>query len=102
MILRALLLVVLLGGLAPQSAQADPDDRWERRQERREQRREDRLTNGLAPQAPESRVGPGEAARQAQAQNGGGRVLGVQQIGGGWQVKLLKDGEVRSVFVQDR
>ncbi|MDO9453861.1 MAG: hypothetical protein Q7J29_13490 [Stagnimonas sp.] len=41
-----------------------------------------------------------EAARQAQSLNGGGRVLSVEQANGGWRVKLLKDGNVRFVFVQ--
>ena len=42
-----------------------------------------------------------EAARQAQSINGGGRVLSVDQANGGWRVKLLKDGNVRFVFVPD-
>lgn len=40
-----------------------------------------------------------EAAREAQQRNGGGRVLSVDEAGGGWRVKLLKDGNVRIVFV---
>lgn len=40
-----------------------------------------------------------EAAREAQAINGGGRVLSVDAADGGWRVKLLKDGNVRFVFV---
>lgn len=40
-----------------------------------------------------------EAARQAQAINGGGRVLSVEDAKGGWRVKLLKNGDVRFVFV---
>lgn len=40
-----------------------------------------------------------EAAREAQAINGGGRVLSVDEANGGWRVKLLKDGNVRFVFV---
>lgn len=42
-----------------------------------------------------------DAARQAQAINGGGRVLSVDEANGGWRVKLLKDGNVRFVFVPD-
>lgn len=41
-----------------------------------------------------------EAARQAQSINGGGRVLSVEDANGGWRVKLLKDGNVRIVFIQ--
>lgn len=41
----------------------------------------------------------GDAARQAQSLNGGGRVLSVEEANGGWRVKLLKDGNVRFVFV---
>lgn len=40
-----------------------------------------------------------QAAREAQQRNGGGRVLSVDEAGGGWRVKLLKDGNVRIVFV---
>jgi len=40
-----------------------------------------------------------DAARQAQSLNGGGRVLSVDEANGGWRVKLLKDGNVRFVFV---
>lgn len=42
---------------------------------------------------------PQDAARQAQQMNGGGRVLSVDAASGGWRVKLLKDGNVRIVFV---
>lgn len=41
-----------------------------------------------------------EAARRAQSINGGGRVLSVEDANGGWRVKLLKDGNVRIVFMQ--
>lgn len=40
-----------------------------------------------------------DAAREAQAINGGGRVLSVDEANGGWRVKLLKEGNVRFVFV---
>lgn len=42
-----------------------------------------------------------DAARQAQDLNGGGRVLSVEEARGGWRVKLLKEGNVRIVFVPD-
>lgn len=99
--LRALLLFLTLGGLGTQSAHADSRDRWERKQERRE-RTEDRLTNRLIPQAPETgRLSSDEASRIAQQRNGGGRVLGVSPAIDGWRVRLVKDGEVRTVFVPD-
>jgi hypothetical protein len=46
-------------------------------------------------------LSPGEAARRAQQMNGGGRVLAVEQAQGGWRVKLIKNGDVRIVFVPD-
>lgn len=39
------------------------------------------------------------AARAAQRLNGGGRVLSVNPEGDGYQVRLLRDGEVRSYFI---
>jgi hypothetical protein len=45
-------------------------------------------------------LSPDEAARRAQQQNGGGRVLSVEPAGNGYRVKLLRDGEVRIVYVQ--
>lgn len=46
-------------------------------------------------------MSPGEAARRAQEMNNGGRVLSVEPAGGGWRVKLIKNGDVRIVFVPD-
>ena len=40
-----------------------------------------------------------DAARRAQQQNGGGRVLSVDPEGDGYRVKVLKDGEVRTHHV---
>jgi hypothetical protein len=40
-----------------------------------------------------------DAARIAQQQNGGGRVLSVDRSVDGYSVKLLKNGDVRVVFV---
>jgi hypothetical protein len=56
------------------------------------------------PDRGESRSGRGnssDAAKRAQQMNGGGRVLSVDAVAGGHRVKLLKDGEVRIVFVPD-
>lgn len=50
-------------------------------------------------QAHRGRVTPGEAARHAQRVNGGGRVLSVMHANGGYRVKLIKNGEIRVVFV---
>lgn len=44
-------------------------------------------------------ITPGEAARHAQRINGGGRVLSVSRGHDGYRVKLIKNGEVRVVFV---
>jgi len=49
---------------------------------------------------PRRGMSPNEAAQRAQAMNGGGRVLSVEPAGEGYRVKLLRDGEVRVVFVQ--
>lgn len=50
---------------------------------------------------PHSQRSPKQAAREAQQINSGGRVLSVDAANGGWRVKLLKDGNVRIVFVPD-
>ena len=44
----------------------------------------------------------GEAAHRAQQLNGGGRVLAVDPADSGYRVRVLKDGEVRSVYVPGR
>lgn len=44
-------------------------------------------------------MSPSEAARIAQQQNGGGRVLAVERGDRGYRVKLLKNGDVRIVNV---
>jgi hypothetical protein len=41
----------------------------------------------------------GQAAQRAQQLNGGGRVLAVDPSEQGYRVRVLKDGEVRSVYV---
>jgi hypothetical protein len=48
-----------------------------------------------------SRMSPSQAAREAQQRYGGGRVLSVDSMGGGYRVKLLRDGDVRVVFISD-
>lgn len=59
-----------------------------------------RESRGERDNAPGHGMSPGEAAQRAQAMNGGGRVLSVEPAGDGYRVKLLRDGEVRVVFVQ--
>ena len=49
---------------------------------------------------PRGGLSPNEAAKRAQRENGGGRVLSVEPTGSGYRVKLLRDGEVRVVYVQ--
>ncbi|MGQ0701373.1 MAG: hypothetical protein ACT4PZ_24410 [Panacagrimonas sp.] len=49
-----------------------------------------------------SRMGPAQAARVAQKRYGGGKVLGVESADDGYRVKLLRNGDVRIVFVPDR
>lgn len=52
------------------------------------------------PAAPAHNLSVGDAAQRAQQMNGGGRVLAVDPSeGGGYKVRMLKDGEVRSVYV---
>lgn len=97
---RSMLLVcaVTLAGLLGQPASArDREHQRDRDQDdrpKREQRepREHRQRDG-------HRSSPEMAARLAQQQNGGGRVLSVDRDGDGYRVKLLKDGEVRSYFI---
>ncbi|MGH8517696.1 MAG: hypothetical protein ACREUE_09575 [Panacagrimonas sp.] len=48
-----------------------------------------------------SRMTAAQAARQAQHQYGGGRVLSVDSMGDGYRVKLLREGDVRVVFISD-
>ena len=49
-----------------------------------------------------SRMTAAQAARQAQEQYGGGKVLSVDSTGDGFRVKLLRNGDVRVVFIPDR
>lgn len=48
---------------------------------------------------PQNRMSSGQAAQRAQQLNGGGRVLAVDPAEQGYRVRVLKDGEVRSVYV---
>ena len=94
---RSMLLVctVALTGLLmqPVSARDRQNHRSDRNDERSEREQHPRDN-------PRQRGNQAEtAARIAQQQNGGGRVLSVNPDGNGYRVKLLKDGEVRSYFI---
>lgn len=80
-------LLMAASWLGPQAGPADARDR-------------DLLR--LPPQLSDTRargITPAEAARIAQQQNGGGRVLAVEPEAGGYRVKLLKNGDVRILYV---
>lgn len=87
----ALMIALLSAGLLAQPADARPP--WQRQNQDapppdRQQPRDNRGDRAAA------------AARQAQAANGGGRVLSVEPEGSGYRVKVLKDGEVRTHHVE--
>jgi len=86
--MRTLLIVcaLLSAGLLSGPADARSRERKPQQQEQQQQPRETRVPR---------RDDSAEAARRAQAQNGGGRVLSVEPEGSGYRVKVLKDGEVR-------
>jgi hypothetical protein len=54
---------------------------------------------GPGPQGMPPRLPPNEAAHRAQMISGGGRVLAVDPASSGYRVRVLKDGEVRSIYV---
>lgn len=96
--MRASLLIVcavVSAGLL--SGPADARSRGQQREERQEQRQDSResLRDGRGDRGDRS----GDAARRAQQRNGGGRVLSVDPENGGYRVKVLKDGEVRTHHV---
>lgn len=92
----AILVALFVGGLALiPSADARPKERF--RVEVPEARgAPDSLMDGR------SRMSPAQAAREAQQRYGGGKVLSVDPSGDGYRVKLVRDGDVRVVFIPDR
>lgn len=101
-----LLLVCAIASAGLLSGPADARSRKEDRPEQREQREErhERLPDALRPDGWRDSRGDrgdrsGDAARRAQQRNGGGRVLSVDPDDGGYRVKVLKDGEVRTHHV---
>lgn len=82
--------IALLGGLLVQPAFGDARDV-------RQPPRADLLAVEQ-PGPPQPRLTQQEAAARAQRQFGG-RVLALRPHGAGYNVKILKDGEVRTVFI---
>lgn len=76
-------------GLLTQPADARPRDKDQRDSPRVERRSGDERGDSQA----------GLAAQRAVEANGGGRVLSVERDGGGFRVKVLKNGDVRTHFV---
>jgi hypothetical protein len=96
--LRAALLLcaALSAGLlcGPADARSRDGNRYRGEpQEMRDTEREERR---------DRRDGSAEAGRRAQMRNGGGRVLSVEPMGGGYRVKVLKDGVVRVYIIEDK
>ena len=87
-----LLCVVLSAGLFTRPAEAG----WRHRHQQQDQTQPEGLRDARGDRSDRS----AEAARQAQAANGGGRVLSVEPEGAGYRVKVLKDGEVRTHHVE--
>ena len=92
LVLCAMLSAGLLSGPADARSRQDRGERQEQRQDRQEQRRGEPLRGDRGDRS-------GDAARRAQQRNGGGRVLSVDPENGGYRVKVLKDGEVRTHHV---
>lgn len=93
-----LLIVCALLSAGLQSGPADARSRDRDRARGQEQQRPDALRDDR-PHRDDRGDRSGDAARRAQQQNGGGRVLSVDPEGGGYRVKVLKDGEVRTHHV---
>lgn len=63
---------------------------------------QDMLPPGTLIDRGRSRMTASQAAREAQQRYGGGKVLSVDPTGDGYRVKLLRDGDVRVIFIPDR
>ena len=85
-----LLCALVSAGLFSQPA----DARWRNRDQKQDQ------PEGLRDARGDRTDRSAQAAREAQAANGGGRVLSVEPEGTGYRVKVLKDGEVRTHHVE--
>lgn len=96
MLRAAILAGILVGGLGLNpSADARPKERF-----RVETRELGRPPDSLIDRR--SRMSPADAAREAQMRYGGGKILSVDPAGDGYRVKLVRDGDVRVVFIPDR
>lgn len=113
----ALGILLLLAGLALPPAQAGGWKQEPRREPPRPQMRASEPQRAppqqmyapprpqAEPMRPQQFAPPGggmsrdEAIRRAQQMNGGGRVLAADPAENGYRVRVLKDGEVRSVYV---
>jgi hypothetical protein len=99
-----LTILLLLTGLALQPALAGG---WGRQEPRREPPRPQQFRAPPPPPQRPQNFGPppgrpvsrDDAARRAQQMSGGGRVLAADPAEGGYRVRVLKNGEVRSVYV---
>jgi Ni/Co efflux regulator RcnB len=98
---RYLLLICALALAGPlTTGPASPQSRDHEAQ--RQERRTDSDRSGRQHRHNEAdRQAAAAAARRAQAQNDGGRVLSVDRADNGHRVRLLKDGEVRTFFIPD-
>lgn len=81
-----LLCAIVSAGLFSQPA----DARWRHKEQQQDQ------PEGLRDARGDRSDRSAQAAREAQARNGGGRVLSVEPESSGYRVKVLKDGEVRT------
>lgn len=102
------LALMVLAALPTQAADArsreERQSRDAQRAEQREQQEPERSPDrdpGREHGREHRNDGSAAAAREAQQRNGGGRVLSVEPDGGGYRVKVLKDGEVRTHRVED-
>lgn len=86
-----LLCVFASAGLLTQPADARSRDKDQRDRPRAERRVSDERSDSQS----------GRAAQRAVEANGGGRVLSVEREGGGFRVKVLKDGDVRTHYISD-
>ena len=81
--------LMLLSGMVFQPVLADANDDQTPRREHHKKPSGGRLSSN-------------DAARLAQKQQGGGRVLSVIPVEGGYRVKLLQKGDVHIVFVSEQ
>ena len=95
--MRSLLLVCILVSAGLMSGPADARPRERERDKDKQAQTQEQLKERR-----DTRDRSAEAARRAQQINGGGRVLSVEPIGSGHRVKVLKDGEVRVLQIEDR